>query len=228
MNEQKNCLNCEELCSEAVKFCPNCGQEFIKTETVVGFLQHFMSDYFTFDSKIIRSYGPLMFKPGFLTIEYLQGKRTKYIPPLRMYIFISILFFIVISIGSADFFGDFTKILSKLFFLLLPFFALLLRLFYRKVSTKFLVDFVFSIHFHAFLFSIILIYIGISLIFPAAVNLYILLAFVIYIIYYLWKSMYEVYGQGKFLTFIKLIAVLILYLFVLVLLSLGATYNLTL
>jgi hypothetical protein len=104
-----NCLNCG---SEVTgKFCSNCGQENVETKEHVGhMLTHAIGDYFHFDSKFIKTMRPLLLQPGFLTNEYNAGKRTTYLPAIRMYIFISIIFFLSISvvkspalsIGSAD------------------------------------------------------------------------------------------------------------------------------
>jgi hypothetical protein len=60
-------------------------------------ISHFLGDYFTFDSKIFKSLIPLLLKPGFLTTEYMAGRRVRYIPPVRFYVFISILFFVLSS-----------------------------------------------------------------------------------------------------------------------------------
>lgn len=193
---------------------------------------HFMSDYFTFDSKIFKSYFPLIFKPGFLTIEYLQGKRTKYIPPLRMYIFVSIVLFIIwqlgvvekstfsISSGIENIEWDkfFNNYMAKIFFFLLPFFAIILRLFYKKTSGKFLIDFVFSIHYHSFIFLTLLFYAIISP-FIRKIELFwlnksLLILMLVYAFYYLWKALYEVYGDGKFKTFFKQLGILSLYFLV--------------
>ena len=237
-------MNCEFSNLNSASYCSNCGQEFQTDDSVKGFLMHFLSDYFTFDSKIFKSYFPLLFKPGFLTIEYLEGKRAKYIPPLRMYIFISIIFFIALSLGNQptssyddinfmNYFWDnyFTNMLPKMFFFLLPFFAILLRLFYRKSSSKFIVDFVFSVHFHSFLFASFLIYLALSFVFIRLhlplVNQYLILVITCYIFYYLWRALYEVYGQGKGLTFFKLLGIVILYIITLSVASLGVLYLMT-
>lgn len=93
------CLNCGFPLKETDNFCPNCGQENRNKKVPLKLIfKDFLGDYYTFDSKFFRSLFPLIFKPGFLTNEYNSGKRTKYIPPLRMYIFISILFFFVVGI----------------------------------------------------------------------------------------------------------------------------------
>ncbi len=53
-----------------------------------------VGDFFHFDSKFFRTMGKLAFRPGFLTTEYLNGKRATYFEPFRMFLFISLVYFI--------------------------------------------------------------------------------------------------------------------------------------
>lgn len=88
---EKDCLNCGAEVTG--KFCSNCGQENIETkEKFLPMVGHFISDYLHFDSKFFRSFAPLFFKPGFLTKQYWDGKRVEYIPPLRIFFFVTIIF----------------------------------------------------------------------------------------------------------------------------------------
>lgn len=173
MNASNKCKNCGTHLESDFKYCPSCGQEVRDSASSIGaFFTHFLNDYFTFDSKIIRSFKPLLFKPGFLTLEFLGGKRVRYITPLRLYIFISIAFFLVLSLLGSDatatdseeafwdaFFGNY---LPKIFFLLLPLFALVLHLLYIRRKQPYVKHFVFSLHFHAFLFISTLFFLLIS------------------------------------------------------------------
>lgn len=166
--ENLRCLNCETSLQSDFEFCPTCGQEVESDSNLKSLFRHFLSDYFTFDSKIIRSLQPLITKPGFLTIEYLKGKRANYIAPLRMFIFLSIIFFLLLSISSSgniqytdaaalddDFYNKFFENrLPKLFFVLLPLFALIISLLYKKQKMRnvnaFLVRFTFSFFYFYF------------------------------------------------------------------------------
>ncbi|MCB0395731.1 MAG: DUF3667 domain-containing protein [Flavobacteriales bacterium] len=100
------CLNCDAALQSDWEFCPACGQENHSVKVPLRtIIKDFLGDYFTFDSKLFRSLRPLFFKPGFLTIAYNSGKRVRYIPPLRMYILISVVFFFVINRSHHPLFG---------------------------------------------------------------------------------------------------------------------------
>lgn len=91
------CQNCGSPTSS--NYCAACGQD--SRDHVVSLrllLRDFASDVFTYDSRFFRSFVPLLFKPGALTLEYTRGRRVRYIPPLRLYVFVSLLFFFVISV----------------------------------------------------------------------------------------------------------------------------------
>jgi len=86
------CLNCgTELKGP---FCYYCGQP---DKNLMRFfpalLRELLEDTFDFDSRFLRTIKPLLFKPGKLTRDYLDGRRFRYVPPLRLYIFSSIAFF---------------------------------------------------------------------------------------------------------------------------------------
>jgi hypothetical protein len=94
--EEKNCLNCGSEVQG--KFCQNCGQENVEQrDNFFHMVGHFISDYLHFDSKFFRSLIPLFTKPGFLTKEYWEGRRTRYIPPLRLFFFVTIFFMVITS-----------------------------------------------------------------------------------------------------------------------------------
>ena len=86
------CLNCGAQTPK--RFCSNCGQENIEPkETVWHFITHFINDIVHFDGKFFSTIKLLLFKPGFLTKEYVQGKRARYLDPVKMYLFTSFVFF---------------------------------------------------------------------------------------------------------------------------------------
>lgn len=109
-NQNHTCPNCEQEFDKEYAFCPHCGQKNKKQR--IG-LRNFISDYlsanFNFESKILLTLKLLLFKPAFLTKEYFEGRQTKYLPPIRLYLFISLAYFFVFSIGlpsTSEFIND--------------------------------------------------------------------------------------------------------------------------
>ena len=47
------------------------------------------------DSRLWRTLIPLAVRPGQLTLDYLEGRRARFMPPFRMYLVLSIVFFLV-------------------------------------------------------------------------------------------------------------------------------------
>ena len=93
--KEKNCLNCGHHVEE--HYCSHCGQPNLELkEPFWGFIGHSIGHYFHFDSKFFHTLIPLMTKPGQITLDYLAGKRARYIHPVSLYIFVSIVYFITI------------------------------------------------------------------------------------------------------------------------------------
>lgn len=94
LRKERNCLNCGAIVPE--RFCTRCGQENIPTKDSFGHvIRHFFEDFTHYDSKFFVTIKDLLFKPGFLTRQYLSGKRQSYLHPIRMYLFISFVYFLV-------------------------------------------------------------------------------------------------------------------------------------
>lgn len=92
--KEKKCLNCSASLYD--RYCHKCGQENVEPkQTFWGLITHFFNDVTHFDSKLWTTLKPLMLKPGFLTEEYIKGRRVQYLDPIRMYLFISFAFFLV-------------------------------------------------------------------------------------------------------------------------------------
>lgn len=62
----------------------------------------FVEDLFHADHRVWRTLLPLLLKPGFLTNEYLRGRRVRYTPPFRLYIVLSLIFFLTASLQHTD------------------------------------------------------------------------------------------------------------------------------
>jgi hypothetical protein len=91
------CANCEALLSGP--YCSQCGQ---RHEPAVHSFWHFMREGFEdlthADSRLWRTLRDLVFRPGFLTREFLEGRRARYLPPVRLYLVLSIVFFLIAGV----------------------------------------------------------------------------------------------------------------------------------
>jgi hypothetical protein len=100
--EEKICLNCNT--NLYGRYCHVCGQENLEPkESVWHLISHFFNDITHFDGKFFSTVKFLITKPGFLSKEYMLGRRASYLNPIRMYVFTSAFFFILLfSLTNAD------------------------------------------------------------------------------------------------------------------------------
>jgi hypothetical protein len=84
------------------KYCSECGQRH--HDHPVDHFWHFtaeaLEDFTHADSRLWQTLSALLFRPGFLTREFLQGRRARYLPPVRLYLVISLLFFVIAGLDS--------------------------------------------------------------------------------------------------------------------------------
>jgi Protein of unknown function (DUF3667) len=250
------CANCGEPVSG--RFCSNCGQ---RLDHAVHSVWHFageaVEDLTHADSRLWSTLGALLFKPGFLTCEFLAGRRVKYLPPLRLYLVLSLLFFVVAALGRVG--GEVTvlvvpqdgsrglpalpvpldaknseeacntlathgvlgRLLSegchkavkdkgraltetykhnipRAIFLSLPLLALALKPLYRRYYVEHLL---FLLHNHAFIFLWFTAYNLICLLIPSSpVQEGLFFVFLLYVPYYYFRAMRQVYGEVAGLT----------------------------
>lgn len=88
------CANCgTPLTGE---FCWNCGQRAKEPRRIViGLVQDVIVETMSIDGKLARTIATLFLRPGRLAQEYIAGKRVKYSPPFRLYLFTSVIFFFI-------------------------------------------------------------------------------------------------------------------------------------
>lgn len=101
LRSDKTCLNCGATVQD--RYCSHCGQENTEPKEKTSHLvKHFFEDITHYDSKFFITLKYLLFYPGLLTREYLAGKRSRFLNPVRMYIFISFVFFLVLFFKKTD------------------------------------------------------------------------------------------------------------------------------
>jgi len=106
-NKSDDCFNCGKELKEGENYCPDCGQKNTDLNISLGEIsKEFAGDYFTFDSKFFVTLIPLLIMPGKVPKEYIDGKRVKHIPPLRIFIFLS---FITFFLWGSSFNDEFTN-----------------------------------------------------------------------------------------------------------------------
>lgn len=95
----KHCRNCGAAL--AGEYCSRCGQREGRPDRGFRALAgEVAGELFSWDSRLWRTILPLLFRPGFLTAQYIAGRRARYVPPLRLYLIISFVMFLVMPLTS--------------------------------------------------------------------------------------------------------------------------------
>ncbi len=301
--KQTTCLNCEEPHQEGFKFCPNCGQNTTDKLTVGVLFYNTISNYISFDARFFKSFVPLMFLPGVLAKRFIEGKRLKYLHPTQMYLFVSVIFFFMISFalndsvveidksiknsntvidedvklkkteknkeikgvvfgktfseakidslyksGASDqqvyqslgmnkdagfltqrFYHQGVKLIRKKgvgalvktmydsipvsLFLLLPFFALFLKLFHRKKG-NYVNHLVFSFYYFSYVFTLLILFYSLDFIFnlPSSFIKWLILLIMLYLV----LALKQFYNQGVFKSILKIIGISFLFFIILI------------
>lgn len=99
-----SCANCGR--SFEGRFCPDCGQELQDIRRPIGALvREFFGDFLAFDARIWRTLVPLVTRPGQLTRDTIEGRRARYVPPFRLYVFASFVYFGVMALTGGGLFA---------------------------------------------------------------------------------------------------------------------------
>jgi hypothetical protein len=178
------CANCGEKLGGA--FCHACGQKASGTDIRLSDLFHeAFHEFAHVDGKTVRTLRLLITEPGRLTTEFLAGRRSRYIKPLRLYLTCSVVFFALTAlvpdtslrvmrvtyrpsageapldpaaqrqweqVSSARASHAIVHDLPRAMFVLMPFFAVLTWILYRRARPFYVAHLYYSIHFHAFVF----------------------------------------------------------------------------
>lgn len=91
-----HCANCSEPLLGP--YCAICGQPRDTHRRSLGHLLHdLVKDLASFDSRILRTAKALVLKPGELPLAFMEGRTQRFVPPVRLYLFVSLLFFLTLS-----------------------------------------------------------------------------------------------------------------------------------
>jgi hypothetical protein len=271
------CPNCGTVVDD--QFCPRCGQRNApRVISLRRMLAEAVEDQFSVNAALPRTLGALFFRPGHLTREYVTGRIARYIPPFRLYLVASLVFFIALSFAvnpdaiwteatanvradaaragvaapdrvdledgpnlslamdtadASPFFRPLARRLQqqedrinalpprealqlmvdgvvstapKVVFVLLPVFAMILKLLYVRKRRLYVEHFVFALHLHAFAFALATVALVVQ-------NGGVTAAMGPALLVYLFVAMKKVYAQGFILTALKFASLLSVYLF---------------
>lgn len=253
----EHCPNCGS--DQVDRYCAACGQRAGDLHTTVGqFVRDALDGLFSFDSRLWRTFIALLWRPGFLTVEYWQGRRASYVAPLRLYLFVSFFTFLLLAlVGQGDFVDTsgedtnapvrilvsegeqeqpdgsggadpgwfirevlmpiaedpersedlFGRRLPWMLFALLPVFAALLRLLYRRRQRFYVPHLVFALHFQTVAFLLFLVGEVASLLWVPASAVTVLLSLLA-----LFLSLRRAYGEGIIKTVAKQACLLFIHL----------------
>ena len=171
------CTNCGSTLT--AEYCAHCGQSQQDARvSVVTWLREFLSEQFSLTARLPRTLFALLFRPGFLSLEWQQGRRARYIDPTRLYLLALLVALTVstfIRLASPQLVREATDlgmplgrltpanaavrdaIRSVLLFatvVTIPLLALTIKLALLPRRTWFVDHLVFSMHYHALVFLI--------------------------------------------------------------------------
>lgn len=98
---ERRCLNCGDVL--AGPFCARCGQRDMEPRVSVSEFAHdLVAEHFGLDTRFGRTLITLVRHPGRLTTEFFAGRRVRYVPPLRLYLWLSVAFFLLSALSGQD------------------------------------------------------------------------------------------------------------------------------
>lgn len=98
---EAQCLNCGATL--AGPHCHSCGQRAHVHRTLGAFFHDLLHGVLHFEGKTWRTLPMLVWQPGRLTREYIDGRRARYVSPIALFLFVVFLSFGLFSaLGSGD------------------------------------------------------------------------------------------------------------------------------
>lgn len=95
------CRDCDAVLSG--RFCAECGLDRTEsTPGLGGWIRETTNDLFSMNSRLARTARPLLFRPGFLTRAWIDGKRQRYTRPIRLFLIVTLMMLGVSELRGAD------------------------------------------------------------------------------------------------------------------------------
>jgi hypothetical protein len=93
------CANCGATAPD--RYCPACGQATReRLPTFAQFMRDATGRYLSYDGKLWKTLFLLLFRPGYLTRAYLEGRRKRFIGPARLFLISSVVLFAVLRFAT--------------------------------------------------------------------------------------------------------------------------------
>jgi len=93
------CRNCGALLTGP--WCAQCGQRLRDLDRpFLALLGEVLENVLSFDGRAARSLRLLLFQPGELTCRYLAGQRVRFVPPVRLFVIVLVLFFLALEVSG--------------------------------------------------------------------------------------------------------------------------------
>jgi hypothetical protein len=246
----------------AGRFCSACGQKAVPLSvTLHDFIHELTHEILHVDGRIVQSIRRLLSSPGFLTREYIQGRRAGWISPIRLYLIASVIFFGLSALtglhtgvqqtglrergwdssfwngpeaagddeldtharklgfaNGAEMQDAINRALRawvpRVMFVLMPMFAWIVALAYRRVDRNYLHHLIFSVHAHAAWFAAAAIAKAVELVsYPIGQVLEVIV--VVFALIYVIGALGRVYGRARS-SFVRIAFVLAAYVVVFV------------
>ncbi len=165
------CLNCGS--NQIGNYCQTCGQKVYSTKISLKiFLADAFESIFSLDNKLFKTLKDLFIYPGKVTSKYISGERIRYVYPVKLYIWISVLYFLIVTVIDTNRFflininnldgreSEFVDYLQYSMFLLLPVFGGIIKLVNWRKKKFYLEHLIFGLHLHVVWYSLSIFYAG--------------------------------------------------------------------